>query len=109
MKGFILKNISRYEIVNNYMIGYSMRFYIIVKFSQVPGQLKKFVEKILGPDDDIIRFEYTKKCNIETGPALVGLDLGKNNTKENLEQLLNDNGFEYKILNPSDPEYALLV
>ena len=101
---------TRYtEIINNYMIGYSMRFYLIIKFNQIPGQLKKFVEKVLTSDDDIIRFEYTKKSNIETGPALIGLDLGKSNNRENLERLLIENDFEYKILEPSDPEYALLV
>lgn len=101
---------TRYnEIINNYMIGYSMRFYLIIKFNQIPGQLKKFIEKVLTEDDDIIRFEYTKKSNIEKGPALIGLDLGRTNTRENLEKLLNQYNFEYKILKPSDPEYSLLV
>ncbi len=31
---------------------------------------------MLGPDDDITLFEYVKRNNRETGPALVGVELG---------------------------------
>ena len=32
---------------------------------------------MLGPDDDITLFEYVKRSNRETGPALVGIELGR--------------------------------
>ena len=47
------------------MIEYSLQYenqkhYFLVEFSQNPGELKKFVNNILSPDDDISRFEYLK-------------------------------------------------
>jgi len=46
-----------------------------VRFAQRPGALKEFVNHVLGPHDDITRFEYMQKHNKETGPALVGIEL----------------------------------
>ena len=43
---------------------------------QEPGALRRFLDEVLGPDDDIAYFEYVKRSNRETGPALVGLELG---------------------------------
>ncbi len=40
-----------------------------------PGALKEFVNHVLGPTDDITRFEYMQKHNKEAGPALVGIEL----------------------------------
>jgi threonine dehydratase len=37
--------------------------------------LKLFVNDVLGPDDDITRFEFIKKTEKERGPALVGIEL----------------------------------
>jgi threonine dehydratase len=47
-----------------------------VEFPQEPGALRRFLDDILGPDDDITLFEYVKRSNRETGPALVGIELG---------------------------------
>ena len=40
------------------------------------SMLRRFLDEVLGPDDDIAYFEYVKRSNRETGPALVGLELG---------------------------------
>ena len=45
-----------------------------MKFPQRAGALKEFVAEILGPDDDITHFEYTK-TNRENGAAVVGIQL----------------------------------
>ena len=34
-----------------------------------------FLDEVLGPNDDITTFEYTKKNNKESGPGLVGIEL----------------------------------
>lgn len=47
--------------------------YFIVHFPQRPGALKEFVNDILGPEDDIILFEYVKRVNLGTGPVILGL------------------------------------
>ncbi|MBJ8193222.1 threonine dehydratase, partial [Bacillus cereus] len=46
-----------------------------VNFPQRAGALREFLQDVLGPDDDITRFEYTKKNDKENGPALVGIEL----------------------------------
>ena len=52
-----------------------LRHYFLVTFPQQPGALRMFLEEVLGPNDDIVHFEYTKKNNRESGPALVGIDI----------------------------------
>jgi threonine dehydratase len=52
-----------------------LKHYFIIEFAQKPGQLREFLNDALGPNDDIVRFEYMKKTNKEKGPALVGVEL----------------------------------
>ncbi|HVW15810.1 MAG TPA: threonine ammonia-lyase IlvA [Mucilaginibacter sp.] len=52
-----------------------LKHYFIIKFPQRPGALRAFVNEVLGPDDDITRFEFIKKNERESGPALVGIEL----------------------------------
>jgi threonine dehydratase len=52
-----------------------LKHYFLIRFAQRPGALKEFVNNVLGPSDDITRFEYMQKTNKETGPALVGIEL----------------------------------
>ena len=42
---------------------------------QEPGALRHFLDEVLGSGEDIVVFEYVKKNNRETGPALVGIEL----------------------------------
>ena len=53
------------------------KHYFLVDFPQEPGALRRFLDEVLGPDDDITLFEYVKRSNRETGPALVGIELGR--------------------------------
>ena len=47
----------------------------VVNFPQRPGALREFVNDILGPNDDITRFEYIKRASKGTGPVLIGIAL----------------------------------
>lgn len=70
-------DVSRYaEIVERALIHEGRKHYFLVDFPQEPGALRRFLDEVLGPDDDIAYFEYVKRSNRETGPALVGLELG---------------------------------
>ena len=53
-----------------------LKHYFLVDFPQEPGALRRFLDEVLGPDDDITLFEYVKRNNRETGPALVGVEIG---------------------------------
>jgi len=63
------------EIKEKSLLYEGLKHYFIVRFPQRPGALKLFVNQVLGPHDDITRFEFIKKTNKENGPALVGIEL----------------------------------
>ncbi|MBJ7898298.1 threonine dehydratase, partial [Bacillus atrophaeus] len=63
------------EIKERSMIYEGLQHYFIVNFPQRAGALREFLDEVLGPNDDISRFEYTKKNNRSKGPALVGIEL----------------------------------
>jgi len=62
------------DIKERSLIYEGLKHYFIIKFPQRSGALKQFVNKVLGPNDDIALFEYTKKNSKESGPALVGIE-----------------------------------
>ena len=69
-------DVSRYaEVVERALVHEGRKHYFLVNFPQEPGALRRFLDDVLGPDDDITLFEYVKRNNRETGPALVGIEL----------------------------------
>ena len=69
-------DVSRYaEIVERALIFEERKHYFLVEFPQEPGALRRFLDEVLGPNEDITLFEYVKRSNRETGPALVGIEL----------------------------------
>ncbi len=71
-------DVSRYaEVVERALVFEGRKHYFLVEFPQEPGALRRFLDEVLGPDDDITLFEYVKRSNRETGPALVGIELGR--------------------------------
>jgi threonine dehydratase len=70
-------DVSRYaDVVERALLHEGRKHYFLVDFPQEPGALRRFLDEVLGPDDDITLFEYVKRNNRETGPALVGIELG---------------------------------
>ena len=79
-------DVSRYaEVVERALVHEGRKHYFLVEFPQEPGALRRFLDEVLGPDDDITLFEYVKRNNRETGPALVGIEIAR---AEDLEPLL---------------------
>ena len=71
-------DVSRYaEVVERALIHEGRKHYFLVDFPQEPGALRRFLDEVLGPDDDITLFEFVKRSNRETGPALVGIELSR--------------------------------
>ena len=75
------------EIKERSLLYEGLKHYFLIRFAQRPGALKQFVNDVLGPTDDITRFEYVQKHNKETGPALVGIEL---RAKEDYSRLINN-------------------
>jgi len=63
------------EIKERALIHANLKHYFIIKFPQRAGALREFVVEILGPNDDITHFEYTKKANRDNDVAVVGVEL----------------------------------
>jgi threonine dehydratase len=71
-------DVSRYaDVVERALVAEGRKHYFLVDFPQEPGALRRFLDEVLGPDDDITLFEYVKRSNRETGPALVGIELAR--------------------------------
>jgi threonine dehydratase len=63
----------------------------------------------LGPNDDIVLFEYIKTNNKEKGPALIGIET---QNKKDLKAIINNLkkfGFIYKKVEIDDPLYSYLI
>ena len=97
------------EIKERSLLYERLKHYFLIRFAQRPGALKDFVNKVLGPNDDIVRFEYMKKTNKEDGPALVGVELNSARDYELFVQRLKEHQFHYTVLAEDDNLFAYLV
>lgn len=97
------------EISERSLVFEGLKHYFLVNFPQRPGALKEFVSDVLGPNDDITRFEYTKKINRGTGPVMIGILLKRQEDLPNLLANLADFDPEYMNLRENDSLYTLLV
>ncbi|WP_338469563.1 threonine ammonia-lyase IlvA [Niallia sp. XMNu-256] len=82
--------------------------YFIVDFPQRAGALREFLDA-LGPNDDITRFEYTKKNNKESGPVLIGIELKHKEDYGDLIARLTNKGFKYTEVNNDSQLFNLLI
>jgi threonine dehydratase len=97
------------EIKERSLLYEGLKHYFIVTFPQRPGALKLFVNNVLGPHDDITRFEFIKKTDRENGPALVGIELKSADDYPGLVQRMAEHRFEIKILNEDPTLFEYLV
>jgi threonine dehydratase len=103
-------DIDRMQEIKERSLQYEgLKHYFLVRFAQRPGALKQFVNHVLGPDDDITRFEYMQKHNKETGPALVGIELRFRADYEKLLENLDKYQVNYTELNKDDNLFGYLV
>lgn len=86
-----------------------LKHYFLVRFAQRPGALKEFVNDVLGPTDDITRFEYMQKTNKEAGPALVGIELQARNDYDALLDNMNKRGIDFTEINKDDTLFGYLI
>ena len=91
------------EIKERALIYEGLKHFFIVRFPQRPGALKEFVNEVLGPKDDISRFEYVKKNAREAGPALIGVELTDPKDYNGLIHRMEKYGINYTVIN-EDPD-----
>ena len=103
-------DITRYPEIHELALRYAnLKHYFIIQFVQSPGQLKKFVNNILGENDDITRFEYIKKTNQTHGQVLVGIQLYNPDNLILVLDNLRQNNFNFKYINDDDLLMSYLV
>jgi threonine dehydratase len=86
-----------------------LKHYFLIRFAQRPGALKEFVNNVLGPTDDITRFEYMQKTDKESGPAVVGIELVSRADYEILLGNMKKYQINYTEINKNDTLFSLLV
>ncbi|MBV7531941.1 threonine ammonia-lyase IlvA [Chitinophaga sp. sic0106] len=97
------------EIKERSLLYEGLKHYFIVRFAQRPGALKDFLNHVLGPNDDITRFEYIQKHNKEAGPALIGIELGKKEDYDLLIANFRKYNLNFTELNKDDNLFGYLV
>ncbi len=86
-----------------------LKHYFLIGFAQRPGALREFVNNVLGPTDDITRFEYMKKTHKENGPALVGIELQQRADYDRLLENLRRFQVDFSEVNKDDALFGYLV
>ena len=103
-------DITRMEEMKERALFYEgLKHYFIIKFPQRAGALKEFVVDVLGPNDDIAYFEYTKKHNRDKGPAVVGIELDSKDDFEPLVTRMKEKGFLSEYLNEKPELFQFLI
>jgi threonine dehydratase len=97
------------EIKERSLLYEGLKHYFIVRFAQRPGALKEFVNHILGPTDDIVRFEFIQKHNKETGPALIGIEVKSREDFGLLIGRMNHYKLNYTEINQNENLFEYLV
>ncbi|NER16385.1 threonine ammonia-lyase IlvA [Spongiivirga citrea] len=97
------------EIKERALLHADLKHYFIIQFPQRAGALKEFVAEILGPNDDITHFEYTKKSSRENGYAVVGIELKSKSDFEPLVNKMKARNFYGDYINHKPDLYQFLV
>jgi threonine dehydratase len=103
-------DIDRMQEIKERSLQYEgLKHYFLINFAQRPGALKEFVNNVLGPTDDITRFEYMQKNNKEAGPALVGIELQSRDDYDKLMQNMNHYQINFTELSKDNTLFSYLV
>lgn len=97
------------EIKERALLYSKLKHYFIVRFPQRAGALKEFVAEVMGENDDITFFEYSKKTNRENGPAVVGIELEKKEDLQPLIHRMKQRNFYGEYLNDKPNLFEFLV
>lgn len=103
-------DVSRYgEVLERSLVHLGLKHYFLVDFPQEPGALRRFLDGVLGPNDDITLFEYVKRNNRETGEALVGIELGSSADFDGLLDRMRATDLHIEALEPGSAAYRYLL
>ena len=96
------------EITERALLYEGKKHYFIIRFPQRAGALRDFLN-VLGPNDDIAHFEYTKKTNRASGPALVGLEVQNKDDFNSLIARMRSESINFEHINDNPMLFEMLV
>jgi threonine dehydratase len=96
-------------VVERSLVHRGLKHYFLVEFPQEPGALRRFLDEVLGPDDDIVLFEYMKRDNRETGAALTGIELGAADGLPGLLARIEASPLRIQHVAPGTTAYRFLI
>jgi threonine dehydratase len=103
-------DVSRYgEILERSLVHLGLKHYFLVDFPQEPGALRRFLDGVLGPHDDVTLFEYVKRNNRDTGEALVGIELGSAADLDGLLERMRATEMQIEAIEPGSAAYRYLL
>jgi threonine dehydratase len=103
-------DVSRYaDIVERALVFEGLKHYFLVEFPQEPGMLRRFLDEVLGPTDDITLFEYVKRSNRETGPALVGIEIADRSDLPGLLARMDRSPMQIETIDPDSVAFRFLL
>ncbi|MGA6167195.1 threonine ammonia-lyase IlvA [Amycolatopsis magusensis] len=103
-------DVSRYsEILERSLVHKRLKHYFLVGFPQEPGALRRFLDEVLGPEDDITLFEYVKRNSRETGPALIGIEIERPADLPGLLDRLDASPLQVERVEPGSPLFHFLL
>ncbi|MPQ94380.1 threonine ammonia-lyase IlvA [Thioclava sp. JE_KL1] len=85
-----------------------LKKYFILRLPQRPGALKDFLQ-MLGPDDDIARFEYLKKSARNFGSVLIGIETKRAENFTELFAKLDAEGFVWRDITEDETLAEFLI
>jgi len=85
-----------------------LKKYLILNLPQRPGALKDFLN-LLGPDDDIARFEYLKKSARNFGSVLIGIETKSKDNFELLFDRMSNAGFKCRDITDDETLAQFLI
>ncbi|GAA6821928.1 threonine ammonia-lyase IlvA [Helicobacter pylori] len=97
------------EIEERSLLFEEMKHYFILNFPQRPGALREFVNDVLGPKDDITKFEYLKKSSQNTGTVIIGIQLNNHSDLDNLKANVTEFDPSNIYINENKMLYSLLI
>lgn len=97
------------EIKERSLLYEGLKHYFIIRFPQRAGALRQFLNEVLGENDDITHFEYTKKHNRATGPALVGIQVENKEDLIGIKNRMTEFGIDFQSLNDNPLLFGMLV
>jgi threonine dehydratase len=97
------------EIKERSLLYEGLKHYFVVQLPQRPGALRFFISEILGPEDDISYFQYSKKNSRERGPVIIGIEVKNKSDYQVLIDKMKLHNIAFSYLNNTPDLFTHLI